>query len=890
MMKRIVGSLLFWSLAATIAQADPADLKNDSKPDSNKPVWVDPGWRQTLDRCAVVFDEQGLSNNTCDFELTAIDRKGAEAISQQVFTYNGYFDELAARDLATVKADGRIIAVDERAIHDEAASTDVSSPYFDERRKRIIAFPDVAPGDKIRGRLVYTDKRAMFPGEFARAWYVEPTDPPEVMELTIDAPASKQMRVAAREVEHSEERVGSRIVHHVRFHHETPQPKPANILTFDNAPRFEVSTFADYAAFAVALSARNAPMAAPTESLRKLAAGIVGDATTTAAKVERLHNWVTANIRYVGIGFEDGGFTSQPAEAVVIARYGDCKAHATLLKALLATQGIEADFVIVNAASRYRLTELATPNFDHAIIYVPELDTYLDPTAAKFAFGTLPPQLAGKPVLDVDTGRLGRIPVMTPERQHYGYDVDYVLAPDGSREGRAVFSGRGVGAAAGRLIAEQFDKDRKRAAEKLIERAKLQGTGDLALPDSYALSDDYAVTMNFQLAKFEIGKRPWLRILALPDFRAEALLTGINAVQNQPFVCVSLDYDQTASMALPADFNVSDRPAPMTYAADFSGETAYGQANGHVEVAGDVAIDGRTVRLKAHLLVKLDKPVCPAAFATEIKKAMTKFEEVTSSLVSLTTKPVPYVVETSADYYAGINAFEKKNYGPALASLKPLADAGHPRAQYYLGNMYENGFGVAIDLAEAARWYRLSADQGDVYSQTHLGYLYERALGVPRDDALAAQWYAKSAAAGNESGETSLGRMYRDGRGVARDYKVAEKWFSLAAEQGSAWALMNLGLLYTHGGDGLPLDYGKAIDFFRKASDGGDADAQYNLGWAYEQGLGVPADRQQAIEWYSKAAGKRQPLALKRLDSLSEHNNLNQHRSLWSALLQIAGF
>jgi hypothetical protein len=123
--------------------------------------------------------------------------------------------------------------------------------------------------------------------------------------------------------------------------------------------------------------------------------------------------------------------------------------------------------------------------------------------------------------------------------------------------------------------------------------------------------------------------------------------------------------------------------------------------------------------------------------------------------------------------------------------------------------------------------------------------------------------------------------MYRDGRGVARDFKEAEKWFSLAADQGSAWALMNLGLLYTHGGDGLPLDYGKAMDFFHKAADKGNADAQYDLGWAYENGLGVPKDRQQAIEWYSKAAGKSHTLALRGLDRLSEHV------SFWSVLLHI---
>jgi TPR repeat protein/transglutaminase-like putative cysteine protease len=875
MMMRI--TWLLCSFTVTAAQAEPADLKNNGRP-----AWVDPGWRQTVDRCAVTFDEQGLSITTCDFELTALDRKGVGAISQQVFTYNNYFDELFADDLATVKADGRVIAVDERAIHDEAASTDVSSPYFNERRKRIIAFSDVAPGDKVRGRLTYKDKRPMFPGEFARSWYVSPNDPPEVKELSLDGPASKPLHVAVRNVEHSEDYVGDRIVHHVRLNHDTPLPSLRELDAFDDAPRFEASTFPDYAAFAAMLNARNSPMAAPTAALRKLADSIVGSATTTADKVARLHNWVAENIRYVGIGFEDGGFTSQPAEAVVTARYGDCKAHATLLKAMLATQGIVANIVIVNAARRYTLTELATPNFDHAIVYVPDLDTYLDPTAAKFAFGALPPQLSGKPVLNLDTGRLSRIPVTRPERHHYGYDVDYVLTADGRREGRAVFSGRGVGAAMVRLIAEQLDKDRDGAVHKLIESARQQGTGDLALPDYYALSDEYAVTSNFQLAGFEIGKSVSLPISVLSDPRGQPPSTSVNTTQDQPFICGSVDYDQTASMMLPPGVNVSKKPASVAYTADFSGLAGYGQANGHVEVAGDAIIDGRTVRLKAHLQVKLDTPVCPSSFAKDIRTAIAKFDEIARGSVGLTTKPVSYVIESSAGYEAGVKAVEQKNYGLALVSLKPLADTGHPRAQSYLGYMYENGFGVAIDLSEAARWYRLAAEQGDSYSQTRLGYLYEKGLGVPRDDVLAAQWYGKSAAAGDESGESWLGLMYRDGRGVARNYKEAEKWFSLAAEQGSAWALMNIGLLYTHGGDGLPQDYGKAIDFFRKAAEGGNVEALYNLGWAYEQGLGVPADRQRAIEWYSKAAGKRDTLALNRLDTLSKR--VSKRDGFWSLL------
>ena len=98
---------------------------------------------------------------------------------------------------------------------------------------------------------------------------------------------------------------------------------------FDDARRIEFSTFANYAAFATMLNARNAPMAQPDETLSKLAAEIVGDATSPRLKAVRIHHWVARNIRYVGVGFEDGGWTSQPASAVLAVRYGDCKAHAS---------------------------------------------------------------------------------------------------------------------------------------------------------------------------------------------------------------------------------------------------------------------------------------------------------------------------------------------------------------------------------------------------------------------------------------------------------------------------------------------------------------------------------------------------------------------------------
>jgi hypothetical protein len=105
---------------------------------------IDPGWRRIVSRYNVTFVEQGLSTVVFDFEIQALDDKGAEAISQQTAAYDSYFNELTSIDLATIKADGSVIALDDRAIRDQPASADASSPYFDEQRQRLFAYPHVA--------------------------------------------------------------------------------------------------------------------------------------------------------------------------------------------------------------------------------------------------------------------------------------------------------------------------------------------------------------------------------------------------------------------------------------------------------------------------------------------------------------------------------------------------------------------------------------------------------------------------------------------------------------------------------------------------------------------------------------------------------------------------
>ena len=78
----------------------------------------------------------------------------------------------------------------------------------------------------------------------------------------------------------------------------------------------------------------------------------------------------------------------------------------------------------------------------------------------------------------------------------------------------------------------------------------------------------------------------------------------------------------------------------------------------------------------------------------------------------------------------GVAAYDAKDYADALRILRPLAEAGEAEAQYYLGEMYSNGLGIAQDYDEALQWYRLAVEQGHPGGQVGLGYLYGNGNGV----------------------------------------------------------------------------------------------------------------------------------------------------------------
>ncbi len=141
-------------------------------------------------------------------------------------------------------------------------------------------------------------------------------------------------------------------------------------------------------------------------------------------------------------------------------------------------------------------------------------------------------------------------------------------------------------------------------------------------------------------------------------------------------------------------------------------------------------------------------------------------------------------VGLGADLEKGLAAYNVGDYETSLAECQPLAEEGDAMAQFCVGRLYANGFGVAMNDELALRWYGLAAEQGYSEAQFNLGLMHANGWGVEMNDQEAAKWYRLAAEQGFIIAQTSLAMLSHKGRGVEQNLVEAYMWYDIAIQLG----------------------------------------------------------------------------------------------------------
>jgi len=483
-----------------------------------------------------VVEPSGAYLLTIEQTQTIVERTALPEHARYEIGYNQALEDIIAVEAYTEKADGRRLAVQPHQIRDQQQAASVDAPMLRDTRLKIVMFPDVDVGDRVAVHYVVRRHTPLFTGHFEDLPSARPQrqrdfrlvyDMPATMLLHADAagfvpttatdlpaPAAGKRRYAWRFLDGDNARI-----------------EAGSVSELDYGKRLAVSTFADYAALAREYQDRAGARAVPDEAVAALAARVTGDLAEPRARAIALSDWVRRNVRYVGMHFGPGGVVPHAAATVLANRYGDAKDHATLLVALLASAGIDSTVALVNNGNAYQLPAVPTLGvLNHAIVYVPSLQLYLDSTADSVPGGFLPATLLGKPAVLTRSGEFAMLPVF--QQAHSRTLTQFTIQPNGSSRLTVTRTGSGA-------LAELY---RDVPGGDVAIPLRSASNGFTQLPGPARLATTYDLKGSLGEAVFAFAQEP---------------------ERHQDFVCPAIDAEDELRFHLPTRSRVLTLPRPV---------------------------------------------------------------------------------------------------------------------------------------------------------------------------------------------------------------------------------------------------------------------------------------------------------------------------------------
>lgn len=502
--------------------------------------------------------------------------QGIAMLGEQKITYNSAHERLRVIKAYTIQPDGSKDVVTADRIRTQDDQDDTSNGVYSESKVKVLIFPNVRVGSKTYYLVETFGHTPDFPNNFAWSEYYSPHMKYGQAEVRFSHASSLDIKVNGRGM------IGGRVddaattksgvTRYVfRYTQASADPTEPNMVSYaDYAPQFSASSFKSYADVAKAYHDRARPKSSPSVEITSHALKIIGDAGTEQEKVKKLYQWVSRNVRYLGVFAGSGGHVPHSALSILRARYGDCKDHATLLESLLRAVGIDSSQVLINSERAYKLPDVPSfAAFDHVITYVPSLDLFLDSTSRFTPMGYLPDGVMGKPALIAATGKVTRTPLDDVEKDKTVTTTKMVLHADGRVTGKSSVEQHGHYQLKSRsIVYRNQNKPQADLVGSILARFNESGTGLIKHPDPLDLDAAWVVNSEYQLDP--LVNLPGTVAMTLPIGLAQGrfqILASTKAKEKSkfPIVCGSSSHVETIEMDIPPGSRVTRMPSEVAF-------------------------------------------------------------------------------------------------------------------------------------------------------------------------------------------------------------------------------------------------------------------------------------------------------------------------------------
>ena len=657
-----LAAVLVFASANDARSADPTSSGNGTAaPDS--PVTVK---TYTSD---IVVDAAGLATETTHLELRPENAASAQQAGQQPLMYGEQMQTLDVTEAYTLKADGRKLPVSPSAIFTQLPQGMPQAPLFDDMRQKTVVFPDVAVGDTVVLTYVTRDKQAFMPGQYFSRFVFNRTTPYSDAYGTVVVPKSFDVRVEADDIQLQKQDTGTTTTYH--WSYSAPKAAPADtsvISGFDRSPRLLVSSFKSYDDFSRAFSPLVTEKMAVTPAISDLARQIVFGTSDRREQVQKIYEWVSRHIRYVGIELGRDAIIPHDAAQILASGYGDCKDHVVLFSTLLKAVGIDSEMVLINLGNSYTLPDVPIlGELNHAITWIPELQTYADTTAAVAPFGVLPFAEYGKPVVHVVAGggALRHTPVLRPDLASSTIETTAHIDNDGNIIGSTKTAGTGPFSIALRQIALAIQaRGPQQTATAFLRQTGIPGSGNFETGAPLDVAHDFSVTSTFTMGPYReiaagrrVGMPDNFDLLGSPGDILIGPLANTAVKDTDPTPCYSGHASQDISLEAPAGRHFLNPPPDTSI------------KNRNLSYVARWSLTDHTVTLHREVTANFDAPLCSGQTRAEMAKAILAIRDSLQAGVGLALTPAQPQQKLQSDLRDALVAEQRGEYEKAQQIL-----------------------------------------------------------------------------------------------------------------------------------------------------------------------------------------------------------------------------
>ena len=521
-------------------------------------------------------NKDGSSEQVMEVLLRIDTENGVSKLGEQKVSFNSSLESVEVLDAYTVQPSGERIKVELDKIRTQDEYSDTGSNIYSEAKQKVIIFPKVEKGSQLYYKTHSRQHTPDFEGQFFVSALFYPQYKYEHVEISLEFDPLIELKVDMKgftegtkaALEPSSQGFIKRSFHYSQM---TAYPTESSTVNlFDYAPFLSISSFKSYAQVGLDYQRRALPKAEVTPEIDRLAKELTKGKVSEKEKVRALYNWVSRNIRYIGIYAGVGGYVPHKASSILKNQYGDCKDHVTLLEAMLKAVGIFSSPALINASNAYKLPKLPSPViFDHVITYVPSLKLFLDSTAQFAPMGILPDEDLNKSVVIASTGEILKTRASSAELDYTISKSKMDLLPGGGVLGSNVATMRGYHEIDSRAI--QFgnlNKDQPRIVNRLLSRFQETGVGKIEVSEPNDLEHPWQVKSVFELDP--IVNVPGPSAMTIPVGVSPGKLKGMSTykpprVRRFPVLCSSGKYIEMVELRFPKDMKIERIPVNSSF-------------------------------------------------------------------------------------------------------------------------------------------------------------------------------------------------------------------------------------------------------------------------------------------------------------------------------------